>query len=108
VIPSGLFAVGDAGESESFRVSPRMLMSGVVTHADLRRNTLFGGTFARLAVRSLGATFQVVVDIRDLPTSGDSQPVPPAVGSIVSGQFWLSGRVLASGRDEARADRVSS
>jgi hypothetical protein len=95
LIPSGPLAVGT--ENATFHVSPRMLMSGVVTAAEWRRNSLFGGAFARLAVRSVSATFEVVIDIGDLRTTAGGERLLPPAGSIVSGQFWLSGRVITEG-----------
>lgn len=89
LIPSGLFAVG-VTDPAAHRVSSRILMSGVVVEASLRRHDLFDHPFAVLVVRSLGGEWPVAVDIEDLD---GPEPVVPAPGSIISGTFWLSGHL---------------
>ena len=90
LIPSGLFAPAQV-QPPDFQVSARMLMTGVVRAAELRRNALFDHPFAWLGVGSYGAEFVVCAAASDL--GGAETPRLPAVGSIVSGQFFLTGRL---------------
>jgi hypothetical protein len=93
LIPSGLFAIGQ--DPETITPTPRILMSGVVTEVRMLRHTLFDIPFCHMVVASHGADYHAVVDAGDLERLGIADG--PPVGSIVSGTFWLSGRVA---RDE--------
>lgn len=94
LIPSGTFAVpGSPGEAD-FVVSPRILMRGVVTSSELRHHPLLGGAFVRLTVSSHCADYEVLVQASDLAHASGNVVLPPP-RSIVSGQFWLSGRLNA-------------
>ena len=64
----------------------RAVMSGVVLASGERGNNLTGRRFTWALVESHGGTFDVVADATLLPT-------PPPVGAVMSGSFWLSGRV---------------
>ncbi len=86
LIPSGMFLLGGA-EGDS-RVTPRALINGTVRSAARLVNTLTGLEFVHVCVESYAAVYDIVVDPADLDD-------PPAVGSIVSGQFWLSCRRVA-------------
>lgn len=90
MIPSGMFAPDVLPGSGDHRPSSRMLMSGVVTTADVREHTLFGHPFVVVAVRSMGGEWRTAIDPADL-----ADGAPPAVGTIMSGSFWLSGHVKA-------------
>lgn len=94
LIPSGLFAPPAAPAGESFRVSPRILMTGVVTSGEERTHSLFGEPFVRLSVSSYGGEFEALVAPGDLTDDAGEIRVPRP-GSIVSGRFWLSGRAVA-------------
>lgn len=87
MIPSGMFNPSGADSAEH-RVSPRILMSGIVMAAERREHALFGQPFMVATVRSLGVDWCVGLDPQDL---GGAGAVAPPVGAIVSGQFWLSG-----------------
>lgn len=93
LIPSGTFAPHGSPGGESFAVSPRILMSGVVESSELRTHSLLGGSFVHLTVGSYGARYEVLVAVPDLSDGAGSVRLPPA-GAIVSGQFWLSGRLI--------------
>ena len=56
--------------------------------AERKRNEESGGEFLWAAVDTLGGTYDVVADPSLL------EIVPPP-GSVLSGTFWLSGRVLS-------------
>jgi hypothetical protein len=82
-IPSGLFKP-DGGSIEP----PRALaiFTGQVVEAEERCNPLTGESFYWALVDTLGGCFDVVVDRGMLPAR-------PAAGAILSGSFWLSGRI---------------
>lgn len=88
LIPSGMFAPG-GGAAGDWGVTPRALISGTVRSAERLVNALTGLEFVHVFVESYAAiTYDIVVDPADLDD-------PPAVGTIVSGQFWLSCRRVA-------------
>jgi hypothetical protein len=86
-IPSGLFApAGDA------TVTPqaRAIFAGHVLAADAKINVLTGCVFYWALVETFGGAYDVVIDSNLLPGV-------PAVGGVISGSFWLSGRIIRSG-----------
>lgn len=99
VIPAGLFAIGQEAD-EPIMPTPRILMSGEVTASRMLRHDMFDIPFCHATVGSYGADFEVLIDQADLEHLG-LEGGPP-VGSIVSGTFWLSGRLVA-GREETDA-----
>lgn len=82
-IPSGLFTPGD-GKAEP--PEALAIFTGHILKAELRTNELTGGNFWWVLVESLGGVFDVVIDPELLA-------VPPRVGGVLSGSFWLSGRL---------------
>ena len=94
LIPSGLFAPGVV-EADALPVRSVALISGTVMAAELRTHSLFGHPFATVVMASLGADYRVCIDVADL--GGVAAPDLPAVGSIISGEFYLSGRLAATG-----------
>lgn len=82
-IPSGL--VSPSGEAVN-PPEPHALLSGVVLVAAALRNTITGDPFQWALVETVGGTVDVVID-PDLLTE------PPVAGGVVSGWFWLSGRL---------------
>jgi hypothetical protein len=94
LIPSGLFAPGivEPARGEEMQVSPRMLMSGTVVDAELRRHALFDLPFVVCRVASYAATWTVCLDVADL--GGPEAPRGPEAGSVLSGSFYVSGRFL--------------
>jgi hypothetical protein len=86
-IPSGLFAK----DAEKLATpEARALISGhVIVHKRLM-NEVTGHFFHALEVDTLGGRLDVVVDPE---LAGDWDP---AVGSVISGEFWISGRILWS------------
>jgi hypothetical protein len=82
-IPSGLISpAGDPIDPPE----PHALFVGHVVEAEERRNTVTGHPFWWALVDTLGGTFDVVIDPELLPT-------PPRRGNVLSGWFWLSGRI---------------
>lgn len=78
-IPSGLFGPpGDAALA---------VFTGHIVAAGDRRNGLTGELFGWALVETLGGVFDIVMDPELIAE-------PPRVGGVLSGSFWLSGRVL--------------
>jgi hypothetical protein len=86
-IPSGL--ISPSGEPVTPPES-HALIAGHVMEAAERRNAVTGEPFWWALVDTIGGTFDVVID----PTLIDA-PVRP--GNVVSGWFWLSGRLRNGG-----------
>ena len=82
-IPSGLMS--PAGNPVD-PPEPHALFVGHVIEAEERRNAVTGRPFWWALVETLGGTFDVVID----PELLHEQPRP---GHVLSGWFWLSGRL---------------
>jgi hypothetical protein len=82
-IPSGLVAPDGTPVEPP---EPHALFVGHVVEADLRCNAVTGELFWWALVDTLGGTFDVVIDPALLAD-------PPRPGHVVSGWFWLSGRL---------------
>ena len=83
-IPSGLFT--PAGES-TVPPQARAIFAGHVLAADEKINVLTGRAFYWALVETLGGAYDVVID-------PSLHPGVPAVGGVISGSFWLSGRIV--------------
>jgi hypothetical protein len=79
-IPSGLMGGSELKAEAAF--------NGHVIAVERRTNQLTGVEFVWCLVRSTGGTFDVVADPEVLPGQ-------PPVGGVISGSFWLSGRIGA-------------
>ncbi len=86
-IPSGL--ISPAGEPIDPPES-HALLAGHVLEAEERRNTVTGQPFWWALVDTIGGTYDVVIDPGLLPSL-------PRAGNVLSGWFWLSGRLLQAG-----------
>lgn len=89
-IPSGTFfeKVGGAMPDDAKHPVPYADFAGAVLKADLRTNSTGGGKFWAVLARTYeGATIDVVID----PESIKIEPKP---GYIVTGRFWLTGRIV--------------
>lgn len=86
-IPSGLLSPN--GEPVD-PPEPHALLVGHVLEAEERHNSVTGQPFFWALVETLGGTFDVVIDPELLAER-------PATGDILSGWFWLSGRVASEG-----------
>ncbi len=84
-IPSGLFT--PAGDSI---VPPqaRAIFAGHVLAAGEKINVLTGRAFYWALVETYGGAYDVVIDSNLLPGV-------PEAGGVISGSFWLSGRIIA-------------
>jgi hypothetical protein len=89
-IPSGLLAPDGRPIDPP---EPHALFVWGVVDAEECRNTVTGRPFWWALVETVGGTFDVVIDPELLPT-------PPAAGNVLSGWFWLSGRVRSSAEDK--------
>jgi hypothetical protein len=87
-IPSGLSP--SAGDSAA-PPQARAIFTGHVLAADEKINVLTGRAFYWALVETLGGTYDVVIDSSGLAGV-------PAVGGVISGSFWLSGRITAPSR----------
>ena len=87
-VPSGLFAVNETDGSRDLSLArPVGMFAGEIKDVELKTNELSGEKFYALSVETLGGDVDVVVDPKFVPQE-------PQIGGIVSGQFWLSGKVL--------------
>lgn len=83
-IPSGLFSSEESDDG----APAYAVINGHVLETAQRTNALTREAYWWILVDSLGGSFDVVVDPALLTT-------PPVVGGVVSGSFWLSGRLVA-------------
>lgn len=83
-IPSGL--ISPAGEPVT-PPEPHALIAGHVLEASPRVNTLSGTQYWWALVETVGGSFDVVIDAELLSEC-------PRTGNVLSGWFWLSGRLL--------------
>lgn len=81
-IPSGVFET-----DEEVLPSSEAVFTGNILESAARTNSLSGTAFYWALVDTFGGQYDVVIDRHLLPA-------PPAVGGILSGSFWLSGRLL--------------
>lgn len=91
-IPSGL--VSPNGEPIN-PPEPHALFAGVVLEAEPKRNTLTGQPYWWALVETIGGTFDVVIEPGLLPDC-------PAAGNVLSGWFWLSGRLRSESEAPAK------
>lgn len=88
-VPVGLFAFDEAdGSIDLSTVRPVGKFAGEIKEFELRTNELSGENFYWLLIETLGGEVDVVVDPKYVPNE-------PKIGGIVSGTFWLSGRILS-------------
>lgn len=86
-VPLGLFAF-DA-ESEAIDLSvvrPIGQFAGEIKDFELKTNELSGEKFYWFLVETLGGETDIVADVKLISSE-------PKIGGIVSGQFWLSGKI---------------
>ena len=81
-IPIGLFT--DKAEASP---SAHALFTGRIQDVEIKVNPLTKNSFYHILVQTLGGSFDVVSD----PSLLDEKPI---IGGVVSGTFWLSGRIL--------------
>jgi hypothetical protein len=87
-MPSGTFNAEMGGMAREGRPTAYADFAGTVVKSQLRANAAGGGRFWWALVRTYGDhTIDVVLD----PAQVKLAPVP---GTVVSGRFWLSGRLV--------------
>lgn len=83
-VPSGLFT---ATENSDAPPRPIGIFAGEIKAFELKTNELSGENFYSFLVETLGGEVDVVADVKLV--AGE-----PKIGGVVSGQFWLSGRII--------------
>ncbi|HET6288086.1 MAG TPA: hypothetical protein VFG15_15225 [Amycolatopsis sp.] len=84
-IPSGTFALGEP--SSDWTPSAHALFAGEILEAETPVNTVTGAAFHRIRVRTIAA---IELDIAIAATDLEE---PPTRGNIVTGTFFLTGRL---------------
>ena len=87
-VPVGLFSFDENETIDLNLVRPIGKFAGEIKEFELKTNQLSGQEFYWLLVETLGGETDVVVDPKFVSEE-------PKIGGIVSGQFWLSGRILS-------------
>lgn len=85
-VPSGLFGEDD-DKTPIEPPRPFGIFTGEIKEFELKTNALSGESFYWLLVETLGGEVDVVADVKLVENE-------PKIGGIVSGQFWLSGRLI--------------
>jgi len=89
-VPVGLFAFDAENESVDLSiVRPIGKFTGEIKEYELKTNELSGEKFYWFLIDTFGGEVDIVADVKLI--SGE-----PNIGGIVSGQFWLSGRITES------------
>jgi len=86
LIPLGLLGFDGSPESEP---SSHVVLNGHILKVEKKINSSSGRAFYWALVESFGGCFDVLID----PQSCEGVPV---VGGVVSGTFWVVGRVISS------------
>ena len=92
-IPAGLF--GDSRDSPPALVD----FAGHVVEAAVLKNSLTGDPFYWALVDTFGGHFDVVIDSALLPDV-------PLAGGVLSGRFWLSGRIVSPQPERTWLERL--
>ncbi len=85
-VPSGLFLPGE-DQTEIEPPRPVGMFAGEIKDFELKTNELSNENFYWFLVETLGGEIDVVADAKLVPAK-------PKLGGIVSGQFWLSGKII--------------
>ncbi|MCA1622283.1 MAG: hypothetical protein LC778_00500 [Acidobacteria bacterium] len=86
-VPIGLFNFDEENSENVQPPRPIGMFAGEIKEFELKTNELSNEKFYWFLVETLGGETDVVADAKLVPTE-------PKIGGIVSGQFWLSGRVI--------------
>ncbi|MGL6073798.1 MAG: hypothetical protein ACRC8S_06510 [Fimbriiglobus sp.] len=82
--PAGLF---HPDGTETPLPEARVIMTGIVLSGERRLNTYTNAPFYAVELETLGGSYDLAIDISLLPQA-------PHPGNILTGSFWLSGRVI--------------
>lgn len=89
-VPVGLFASdGESAETDLSVVRPIAQFTGEIKEYELKTNALSGEKFYWFLIDTFGGELDVVADAKLISNE-------PQTGGIVSGQFWLSAKILNS------------
>jgi hypothetical protein len=87
-IPAAIPAIdADDADVDLSVVRPIAMLAGKIKELELKKNVLSGEKFYWFLVDSYGGEVDVVADMKLIQSE-------PQIGGIVSGQFWLSGRII--------------
>lgn len=87
-VPTGLFSFDEADDSiDLSSVRPVALFTGEIKKYELKINALTSEKFYCFLIDTFGGEIDVVADPKLIASE-------PRIGGIVSGQFWLTGRLL--------------
>lgn len=87
-VPVGLFAFDAETEAIDLNVvRPVGKFAGEIKRFELKTNELSGEKFYWFLIETLGGEVDVVADAKLIASE-------PQIGGVVSGQFWLSGRII--------------
>ena len=87
-VPMGLFSFDENDKSVDLSaVRPIGMLSGEIKKFELKTNALTNENFYWFLIETYGGETDVAADSNLLSTE-------PQIGGIVSGQFWLSGKLL--------------
>lgn len=87
-IPNGLFTISEEGKPvEQSPPQAHVILTGVITEWQKRTNAFTGREFYYFVVETLGGFVDVVADPELIKTE-------PAIGGIIKGSFWLSGKIV--------------
>lgn len=86
-IPSGLFSFGENETVDLSLVHPIGILAGEIKSFELKTNSLTNEKFYHFLVETLGGEIDIVADANLIKEE-------PQIGGIVSGQFWLSGKII--------------
>ena len=86
-VPVGLFDFGSNNLDENNVPRPVGKLAGEIKEFELKTNELSGEKFYWILVETYGGDVDVVVDPKYVPNE-------PQTGGIVSGTFWLSGKLI--------------
>jgi len=86
-IPTGLLT--EEEEAADAQPCADAVLAGHVVAAEQKINSLTGIPFYWALVESYEATYDVVI-------AQDLLATPPAVGGVITGSFWLSGRIISA------------
>ena len=85
-VPSGLFSLDENEIIDLSLVHPIGIFAGEIISFKEKTNSLTNGKFYHFLVDTLGGEIDVVADAKLITEE-------PKIGGIVSGQFWLSGKI---------------
>jgi hypothetical protein len=89
-VPAGLFAFdADDKTVDLSEVRPIGSLSGEIKAFELKTNQLSGNEFYWFLIDTFGGEADVVADVKLIASE-------PKIGGIVSGQFWLSGKIIGT------------